>query len=173
MRRSLLPLLAVAWLLAGCATQATPYQPVKNGYGYSEQKLEEDRYRVSFFGNTRTDYETVTDYVLYRAAEITLDNGYDHFVMVDRSTQGTQQAGSAPTVGIGLGGFRFGGSGGFGISVGTSTPVGSGRGEAYRATADIQLRKGSKPADDVQAFDARAVKANLQETIRRPPLQPR
>lgn len=172
MFRLLVISVVAALLLVGCATNATPYQPVKNGYGYSEQKLEVDRYRISFFGNKRTDADTVTDYVLYRAAEITLDNGYDHFVVIDRSTQGQPQAGGGPNVGIGLGGFRFGGSGGFGISVGTSTPVGGGSGEAYRATADIQLRKGAKPEDDVQAFDARAVKANLQDRIQRPPLDP-
>jgi hypothetical protein len=172
MSRQSVVLLAAVLLLAGCATSSTPYQPAKNGYGYIEQKLEADRYRVSFFGNSRTNYDTVTDYVLYRAAEITLDGGYDYFVVIDRSTQGTQQPGSGPSVGIGLGGFRFGGSGGFGISVGTSTPVGSSKGDAYRATADIQLRKGSKPEDDVQAFDARSVKANLQDRIVRPPLNP-
>jgi hypothetical protein len=159
--------LCVAVLMAGCAT-ATPYQPVKNGYGYSEQRLEVDRYRVSFFGNNRTAYDAVTDYVLYRAAEITLENGYDHFIVIDRSTQGQQQAGGGPSVGLGLGGVRFGGSSAFGISVGTSTRVGGGSGDAYRATADIQLRKGPKPADEVQAFDARAVKANLEARIRRP-----
>lgn len=166
MYRLLVPLLTGALLLAGCAT-ATPYQPVKRGYGYSEQRLEADRYRVSFFGNNRTAYDTVTNYVLYRAAEVTLDNAYDHFVIIDRSTQGQAQAGGGPNVGIGLGGIRFGGNSAFGISVGTSTSVGN-SGDAYRATADIQLRKGPKPDDDVRAFDARAVKANLESRIQRP-----
>ncbi len=165
-RFAMLAMPVVAVLLAACAT-ATPYQPVRNGYGYAEQRLEADRYRVSFFGNKHTAYDAVADYMLFRAAEITLDNGYDHFVVTDRSTQGQQQAGGGPSVGLGLGGFRFGGSGGFGISVGTRTGIGSG-GDAYRATADIQLRKGPKPADDVQAFDARAVKANLAARVRRP-----
>lgn len=159
--------LCAATLLAGCAT-ATPYQPVQNGYGYAEQRLEADRYRVSFLGNNRTSHDAVTDYVLYRAAEITLENGYDYFIVIDRSTQGQQRAGGGPSVGLGLGGVRFGGSSAFGISVGTSTRVGGGSGDAYRATADIQLRKGPRPADEVQAFDARAVKANLEARIRRP-----
>lgn len=167
MSRLLVLVLTGTLLLAGCAT-ATPYQPVNNGYGYSEQRLEADRYRVSFFGNDRTAYEDVTDYVLYRAAEITLDNGYDHFVVIDRSTQGQAQAGGGANLGLGLGGIRFGGNSALGISIGTSTRVGGGRGEAYRATADIQLRKGPKPDDAVQAFDARAVKANLESRIRRP-----
>ncbi|MES0873816.1 CC0125/CC1285 family lipoprotein [Sinimarinibacterium thermocellulolyticum] len=170
MSRLPLVFLLCAALGAACAGRATPYQPVTNGYGYSEQRLEQDRYRVSFFGNARTDAETVTNYVLYRAAEITLDQGYDYFVVIDRSTQGQQPAGGGPSVGVGLGAFRFGGSGGFGISIGTTTSVGGGGGDAYRGTADILLRKGDKPADDVQAFDARAVKANLQDRIVRPRL---
>ena len=37
--------------LAGC-TAPTPYQPTADGYGYSEQQLESNRYRVTFSGNS-------------------------------------------------------------------------------------------------------------------------
>ncbi len=54
-RSLLLAPLAAALLVAGCATP-TPYQPLgvrgtgASG-GFSEQRLEENRYRVSFRGN--------------------------------------------------------------------------------------------------------------------------
>ncbi len=166
MSRRLAALVLASLVLTGCAT-ATPYQAVNKGHGYSEQRLEADRYRVSFAGNTRTSYDTVADYLLYRAAELTLENGYDYFIVTDRGNEG-QQKGGGPSVGIGLGGFRFGGSGGFGINVGTSTSVGEGGGKAYRAHADVQMRKGQKPEGDVSAFDAREVKANLESIILRP-----
>ena len=148
--------------LAGCF-RATPYQPKDRGYGYSEQKLENNRYRVTFSGNSITSRETVENYLLYRAAELTLENGRDYFVLVGTSTQGEQ--GRSPGVGIGIGGFRFGGSGGLGVGVSTST---GGDQKAYRAQADILLRTGTKPADDPQAFDARELNYNLEAQIRRP-----
>ncbi len=81
-------LAAAAGVLTACAT-ATPYQQaVKSGdSGYSQTKIENDRYTVSFAGNTLTDRETVETYLLYRAAEVTLDNGYTHFTLDDKDTE--------------------------------------------------------------------------------------
>lgn len=159
--------LHASWIVALCALlvacAATPYQPLTKGYGYTEQKLESDRYRISFAGNAQTSRDTVQNYLLYRAAELTLENGRDYFIVVGSSTQGEQ--GSSPSVGIGLGGFRFGGSGGLGVGIGTST---GGDKTAYRAQADILLRSGAKPAGDTQAFDARELLSNLEDRISRP-----
>lgn len=154
-------IVALCALLAACA--ATPYQPLTKGYGYAEQKLESDRYRISFAGNAQTPRDTVQNYLLYRAAELTLANGRDYFIVVGSSTQGEQ--GSSPSVGIGLGGFRFGGSGGLGVGIGTST---GGDKTAYRAQADILLRSGAKTEGDTQAFDARELLSNLEDRISRP-----
>src|SRR5262245_2261698 len=82
---------AVAGLLAACAT-ATPYQPAAAGagtgaYGFSEQQIESNRVRITFRGNTVTDRETVETYMLYRAAEVTLERGHDYFVVADRGTE--------------------------------------------------------------------------------------
>ena len=40
---------------------------------------EENRYRVSFAGNSATSLQTVDDYLLYRAAELTVQTGHDWF----------------------------------------------------------------------------------------------
>ena len=49
-------------LVAGCAT-ATPYQPLdpqsRFSGGYSDQRIEPDRFRVTFRGNSLTSRETV------------------------------------------------------------------------------------------------------------------
>jgi hypothetical protein len=78
-----------ALLLAGCASP-TPYQPATGyGYnraGYSDQRIEDNRYMVSFAGNSLTSRETVERYLLFRAAELTVQQGYDSFILVDRST---------------------------------------------------------------------------------------
>ena len=59
--------LVLGVVLAACA-KPTPYKPADNGTGYTEQKLEANRYRVTFSGNSVTDRETVDNYLLYRAA---------------------------------------------------------------------------------------------------------
>ena len=82
-------LLATSTLMAACASGGpTPYQPASanDTRGYSEQKLEDTRYRISFKGNSLTERETVENYMLYRAAELTLQSGYDTFTVANRDT---------------------------------------------------------------------------------------
>jgi hypothetical protein len=63
-------------LLAGCMTA---YQPRGMTGGYEEQKLDEDMYRVSFYGNGNTPRAAVLKYFLYRCAELTLERGFQYF----------------------------------------------------------------------------------------------
>jgi len=81
-------LVATAGLTA-CAT-ATPYQPAMRGQavsgGFSEVRLEADRFRVNFAGNSLTSRDTVERYLLYRAAELTVAQGADWFSLVERQT---------------------------------------------------------------------------------------
>ena len=76
---------ALVGVLVACGGAPTPYQPAADGYGYSEQRIEDNRYRVTFAGNDLTKADTVQNYLLYRAAEVTLDSGYDYFTVVDRN----------------------------------------------------------------------------------------
>ena len=152
-------LLALAAGAAGCAAP-TPYQAARDGQGYAEQALEDNRYRVTFAGNSATPRETVEDYVLYRVAELTLEKGYHYFVLSDRSTQGEQN--DRGGVSFGIGGFRFGGRGG--VSIGVGTGVGTAD-PKYYGQADAVLMKGKKPATDANAFDAREIKGNLEPSI--------
>ena len=51
-----------------------------------KRRSRHDRYRISFKGNSLTDRETVENYMLFRAAELTLQSGYDTFTIVNRDT---------------------------------------------------------------------------------------
>src|SRR5689334_132254 len=87
MRISLLLAATAAGLATACSSvSSTLYQPagVADKYGYAEQQLEHNKMRVTFNGNDRTDVTTVKKYVLYRAAEVTLNRGYDFFILADR-----------------------------------------------------------------------------------------
>ncbi len=155
--------IAGALVLAACGTP-TAYQPEAKGLGYSEQAIEEDRYRVTFVGNSLTPRETVENYLLYRAAEVTLEHGFDHFVVVDEETERTTIYYSTVT---GLGGYRsfnsFRNSYPFGVSgLGTATVRPRDR---YTAFANIVMRDGQKPEDDPSAYDARDVLERLAPTI--------
>ncbi|MEO1552981.1 MAG: hypothetical protein AAFR82_03535 [Pseudomonadota bacterium] len=80
------PALAALAFLGACAT-ATPYQAALDGQkGYENQRIESDRWNISFAGNSLTDRQTVETYLLYRAAELTDMEGYDFFRVVQRET---------------------------------------------------------------------------------------
>ena len=69
--------------LQGCATT---YQ--KSGFsgGYSETQLDENVFTVSFRGNEYTGRERVADFTLLRSAELTLENGYKYFAVIDANS---------------------------------------------------------------------------------------
>lgn len=73
--------------LGACAS--TPlYAPQvrESGSGYSEQRLDEDQYRVTFTGRRSTSRERVEDALILRAAEVTRSAGYTHFMIDQRQT---------------------------------------------------------------------------------------
>lgn len=146
--------------LVACAGAPTPYQAAQGGFGYSEQQIEQNRYRVRFAGNAATSRQTVEDYALYRAAELTVQTGHDWFEVVDRDTvQEYAGYGGSPQVGVGVG---SGGNFGFGLSM----PVLGGGGSGYYSTTlDIRVHEGQKPEQDPAAYDALAVISQLQPKI--------
>ena len=158
-------LVALLLALAGCAANPTPYQPATNGYGFSQQQLESNRYRVTFAGNGDTSLDTVRNYMLYRAAEVTVESGHDYFVVVDQDTQSRtiyHGTGSAP-FGFGTG---FRGDGGFGVGFSSFSAYPN---DSYTAWADIVLGNGPKPPNDLNAYDAHDVLSRLDPAVVRAP----
>lgn len=159
---------ALAVTAAACAQQ-TAYGPANGRTGYAEQKIENNRYRVSFSGNSLTERETVETYLLYRAAELTVNSGYDYFIVVQQDTEKSTTYRSTfydyPYPHhfwyswYGYPYSHFGAD----IAIGDTRPV-----ERYRAVAEIVMYSGEKPQDDPSAFDAREVMKHLGPTIRRP-----
>ncbi|MFC7537221.1 hypothetical protein ACFQPG_07555 [Sphingomonas sp. GCM10030256] len=177
-------------LLTGCAT-ATPYQPYRpeltSGIhgGFSEQQLAPDRFLVRFHGNEFTSRDRVEGYLLYRAAELTLQNGYNWFLIADRRTEHDVQTYVRPDPsyrpwygpeygywspywrfyrrGVGWGSWYPGyGDPFWADRVDISTV------ESFEAVAEILLRTGPPASSEMRVFDARRVLADLGPTIRRP-----
>jgi hypothetical protein len=80
-------------LLAACATS---YQPEGFTGGYSDMRMGNDLYRVSFQGNGYTDPDRAADFALLRAAELAISNGASHFAVVDSASSSRQGAFTTP-----------------------------------------------------------------------------
>jgi len=118
MRQTLIPIIAAALIFLGACATATPYQEAVNSNGgYDNQQIETNRWAISFSGNSLTDRQTVETYLLYRAAELTAQNGYDNFQIVSRETDAQSRfishGFSSPFV---YNFYGFGGHSGFGRS---------------------------------------------------------
>lgn len=141
--------------LTACASVPTRYIPAAKAddMGYREQRLEQERYRVSFRGNPDLKGPQVEDMALRRAAELTVQNGYQWFSVVSRYTElaGGNYSPTGPTVGIG----GSSGSFGSGIGVGVGFNFG-GDSRQFESTLEILMGRGAKPAEP-NAYDAQQV----------------
>jgi hypothetical protein len=84
----------VLTLLTACATT---YQPQAFTGGYSQTQLAENVFKVTFKGNAHLDRETASDYALLRSAEVTLENGFKYFVIVDAQQYSKNLSYTTPT----------------------------------------------------------------------------
>jgi len=196
LRLMVLPLAGL--VLAGCVS-ATPYAPAEGsfGYGHGVAQIEQNRFRVRFRANGWTPQETVDLYLLHRAAEVTLEAGFDWFRVVARGpaaedrSEGAGPAAPSPAGYRARAGVRFG----FGYGVYGGPVYGYGYHSypwppyfhpyyplyPYRpypayperlpieAHLEIQAFAGEKPQSDPDAYDARAVIRETGPRIRRPP----
>jgi hypothetical protein len=78
MKRILTVLLCLS--LAGCATG---YHSKGLTGGYSNMKLQDNIFKVTFNGNAYLSMEKARDFALLRSAEITIENGYKYFVVLE------------------------------------------------------------------------------------------
>ncbi|MDE2487363.1 MAG: hypothetical protein KGO51_08190 [Alphaproteobacteria bacterium] len=143
--------------LAACATP-THFQPAAGpgAVGYSELRIEPDRYRIVFQGGPGAPVEQVQDYALLRAADVALAHGYDWFRVVGRDIHQTGYGGSS--VSLGVGGMSFGHHSASGLGVGGDFPLSGG--PALQVDMEVIMGKGPKPPGD-DAYDARGVRANI------------
>ncbi|HEY3253848.1 MAG TPA: hypothetical protein VGJ91_07875 [Polyangiaceae bacterium] len=174
----MLALAALAGLLAACASATpTPYQPaVSSRYGFQEQQIENNRVRITFNGNSLTNRETVETYLLYRAAELTLQHGADYFVLTNRDTDAHTRIQSddpfydsfAPRYPFAYRYYSRRHGWGYWNDPFWRSPTSFREITRYEAVAEVAYFSGRKPANDANAFDAREVQQNLQGHVVRP-----
>lgn len=93
-------ILASALAITACAT-SPDYREARNdrAEGFSEQVIETNRYRIQY----RMDDDHVgraQDYALLRAAELTMEKGYETFEVVGETTDVGSRRSSGSSVGI-------------------------------------------------------------------------
>ncbi len=150
--------------LAACSEVPTPFQPATGGddEGYTVTQLEANRFRLGFSGNLATPHQMVDDNLLYLAAQVTLRNGADWFLIsrasADKDTRYPTFA--TPPTFVAAGGWiaPVGGT----VTTDFNNPQNS-----WNETATILLSHGRKPADDPNAYDARDLAGHLAPLIKR------
>lgn len=152
--------------LGGCAT--TPVYQAANGsnFGYLDQKIEDDHYRISYNGDASTPRATVENFLLYRMSEVTLEQGFDYFIVIDSDTEChtkyIETVDGEPCHYYRPYGAAFPYHGYGYICDSTTRTYESKR---YEAVAFISLFNGEKPSDNAFAFDARTVASNLESEV--------
>lgn len=147
-------------LMSACATQ-TPYVPAEESeYGFADQRIEPGRYRVSFRGNSSTPRGDVETYLLRRMAELTLRDGFDHFVVIEHDTECDTTYWTSETEGCSYhrprGRFDY-----YAIGYDCRPTSRTYESKEYEAFAFISMHEGEKPEDNPQAFDAASVLENV------------
>lgn len=153
MRLIILAAAISAAAVASARAEVTPYQPSavsRAHHGYTETYIDANRARVSFAGNGETSRETMETYLLYRSAELTLQRGFDYFVVVDHDVEtATTFAASGPPVPPIVPARRY-------------REISS-----HTAVSEIIMSRGVRPLGAANAYDARTVYANLAGRVSR------
>ncbi len=146
-------------LLAACAaTGPAAYGPAdEKGFGFSEQRIEDNRYRITYRGSGGMPPALVEDYAFRRAAELTLASGYEWFRVVSSDVVGEERGGVS--VGTGFGTSSYGRRSSVGVGVGADLGR-VGAQEYFTVRMDV-LMGGGEASDESDIYDAQAVLDNL------------
>ena len=140
--------IVLATLLAAACETGPVYQPRTPGstVGYTDLQLSPNRYRVAYTGSWSSTRDDVEMYLLRRASEVALENGYRHFVFQMRATQRmTDYLGSPYPYGP----YYY-------SNWGDSWPT-----DSYASYAEILLLNDDEAANATDAIDAQRVLVSL------------
>jgi len=164
MKRLIFGLIAASALMLSACASLAPYGPQQSarGQGFSEQQIESNRFRVTYNGVGAPG--PVVDRALFRAGQLTVDQGYDWFEVTQRWIDGRPDSagGVRPSVSIGAGGGRYGGYSTSGVGVGLGFDL-SGP-QPTSTTLEIVMGRGAKP-DRAEAYDARRVQDAIRNRL--------
>ncbi len=136
--------ISVLFLSACASSGPVGYGPAyDNKFGYSETKLEKARYRITYKGSAGAGADNIELLAIRRAAELTVQDGYEWFQVINREVTGQDRGGVS--VGGGVGSGRFGRRSSVGIGVGGNFGT---IGAKVFYTARIEIIMGNYPHPD-------------------------
>ncbi len=139
--------------MLSCAPGPTGYWKLGVGdpyTGYSETQIQKDMFQISYKCKDATTYDAIKGLFVYRCAEITLQNGYDYFIVIEKKDITTEDFGVMASAGRRR----------YDASLRSVNAPG--------ATVLIKLKHGKKPEEDMKAFDAREILTHVGPKIKQP-----
>jgi hypothetical protein len=158
--------------LAACAPEQPYFGPrdADHSTGYTDEQLAQDRYRITYIGNSATTRETVEDFLLLRSAQVASGAGAKFFMfdMRDTKARTTYLTDFQGYPGWGPPGPPFGGwywhDWGFYNQEAESRPI-----TQYHAYAEIVLLTDAQAAKEPRAIETQSVIAHLGPKVAPPP----
>jgi len=166
----------LATLALGACASSPQYVAADDAgdFGHYSTKLADNRYRVVYNGNKRIDLNKTKDFALLRAAELTLQEGYSWFEVVDRATTTKEKSFREPRSGAsiersydverscGLLGCteRVRPRTTVGMEVGTGSPQ-----EQHSYALEILMGNGEMPEKGGNYYDASSVASSIWERM--------
>jgi hypothetical protein len=156
-------LLGAALATLGACANGQPYGGADygrrmSGPGLYETPISNDRVRIVHAGAAGLAPHQVEDGALLRAAERTVQNGYDWFIVDQRYTEVTPPRANGPRISIGGGSTNFGRRSAVGLGGGIGFNLGGTRPPASTSTIEVRMGRGAKPEG---AYDARDVQRTI------------
>lgn len=149
----------VVLMLGGCATA---YKPEGHGGGFTDTKFGPNLFAVTVRANGFTSAERAAEIALLRSSELTLKNGFTHFIIVEKSQGASTSSFTMPTTTYTTGNVNLVGNTAYlnsrsttsgGETLNVSKPRVHYKIECYRGQPDRKLGL---------AYDARAVCESLE-----------
>lgn len=143
------------FLLQACATYS-PYKPAQHdGFGYRHTQLSETQYRIDFKARD-IEQGIAVDYAMLRAAELSIEKGYDWFEVIDRENNISRKR-TTPSVGFSSFSQFHGG-----LILGTS--VSDTDEGIVTVLLEINMGKGVRP-DAKKVYSAQELADNLRRSL--------
>ncbi len=140
-------ILTLSLLLNDCTT---PYQPRGFLGGYSDSRIDSNTVRVSFYGNGHTSQEKVENSMLYRCAEVTLQDGYDYFTIASGGTTPSYSSYTTPGTYNQFTQYGYGTASTFGTYEPGETIIT----KRFESSVLIKMFNGIKPSNSPNTYDA-------------------
>ncbi|GEM_PF-1155986 len=168
-------LIVFGLFIAGCGLWSpSKYAPYSSWgqQGYRETPLDSSTYQVTFSGNAATAADVVDRYALYRAAELTVEHGFDYFVVVDAQHN---EAHNSTTTAMPTGNnteiqHTIDPQTGQWVPVAVTTTnyqTMTTTTTSHTVTKTVRMFKGERPADNLEAYDAKSMIQVMGPTIDR------